>query len=226
MSGDGLDVDVGSVADRVHRALRARILAGELAPGARLHQEALSAELGVSRTPLREAIQRLASDGLVDVLPNRGARVADVKPEDMEAAYTARLVIEPAAAAMAATAATGEDVAAMRGAIDEHRAALEDAHEAFGANRRFHLAVMRASQNTYLLRFAETLWAGRVGMRIYEAQRNAAEFIAQDADDHAAIADAIAQGDADVAERLMREHIAAARDELMATLSATATPRR
>ena len=99
-------LDVVSVADHVERALRARILAGALEPGARLHQEGLSEELGVSRTPLREALGRLAADGLVDVLPNRGARVADVRPEDMRAAYEARLVIEPAAAGLAAERAT------------------------------------------------------------------------------------------------------------------------
>jgi DNA-binding GntR family transcriptional regulator len=66
-----------SVADRVYAALRERILAGDIPHHARLHQEQLSEELGVSRTPLREALGRLAADGLVELLPQRGARVAD-----------------------------------------------------------------------------------------------------------------------------------------------------
>src|SRR3712207_7120154 len=59
-----------------------RSLTGGIEPGGRLHQEALAEELGVSRTPLREALSRLAADGLVELLPNRGARVADVRPEE------------------------------------------------------------------------------------------------------------------------------------------------
>lgn len=211
-------LEAGSIADRVYRALRDRIISGELAPGIRLHQEALSAELGVSRTPLREALGRLAADGLVELLPNRGARVADVRGDDMAYAYAARLVIEPAAAALAAEAGDRAAVPAMRLAVRDHRASLQDPHSAFRANRAFHMAVVAASANPYLLRFAETLWAGRVGMRIYEAQRDRAEFIARDAHEHAAIADAIEQGDPVAAEELMREHIACARDELLELL--------
>ena len=95
-------VDVSSVPDRVYAILRERILAGELEPESRLHQEGISAELGVSRTPVREAIARLAAEGLVELLANRGARVAAVRPGDMEAAYVARLGIEPLAARLAA----------------------------------------------------------------------------------------------------------------------------
>jgi DNA-binding GntR family transcriptional regulator len=209
-------VEVTSVAGRVHRVLRDRILAGDLPHGARLHQEALSAELGVSRTPLREAIGRLAADGLVELLPNRGARVADVRPEDMLCAYEARLVIEPASAGMAAARADADALARMRDAIASHRASVDEPHEAFRANRELHVAVVAAAGNPYLLRFAETLWAGRVGLRIYEAVREAPEFIAADADEHEAIVTAIAAGDATEAERLMRDHIDRARDELMA----------
>src|SRR3954469_9513906 len=101
MAGKGR-VDVSSVPDRVYAILRERILAGELEPDSRLHQEGISAELGVSRTPVREALARRAADGLVDLLANRGARVAGVTTHDMEDAYVARLGIEPLAARLAA----------------------------------------------------------------------------------------------------------------------------
>src|SRR3954454_25123984 len=95
-------IDVASVPDRVYAILRERILAGELEPESRLHQEGISAELGVSRTPVREAIARLAAEGLVELLANRGARVAAIGEHDMEAAYVARLAFEPLAARLAA----------------------------------------------------------------------------------------------------------------------------
>jgi len=211
-------VEASSVADRVYAALRDRILAGDLPHSARLHQEQLSEELGVSRTPLREALGRLAADGLVELLPQRGARVADITREDMEAAYAARLVLEPAAAALAARRRPPDALAEMHRALADHRHAT-DVQAAFTANRAFHLAVVRAAENPFLLRFAEMLWVRRIGLRVYEEQREPPEFIAADADWHERIADAIAEGDDEEAERLMHEHIAEAMDLLLEHLA-------
>lgn len=214
-----MTLDATNIATRCHAILRERILAGELAPGSRLHQAGLAKALGISRTPLREALGRLAADGLVELLPNRGARVAEVGPEDMRAGYDARLVIEPAAAALAAARGDRDAIARMRDAIAEHRAALRDVPAAFAANRAFHLALVEASGNPYLVRFAETLWSARLGLRIYETQGEPPEFIARDADDHEAIADAVAARDAARAEELTRGHIAAAMELLVAQLA-------
>jgi DNA-binding GntR family transcriptional regulator len=211
-----------SVADRVYAALRERILAGDIPHHARLHQEQLSEELGVSRTPLREALGRLAADGLVELLPQRGARVADISPADMETSYGARLVIEPAAAALAASRRSGEDLEEMRRAIADHRRETADVQAVYDANRDFHLAVVRASDNPFLLRFCEQLWVRRLGLRVYEEQREPPEFIAADADWHERIADAIEAGDADLAEREMREHIDQAMQLLLRQLAADA----
>ena len=196
--------------DRAYAALRERILSGDLSHHAKLRQEDLAAELGVSRTPVREALGRLAADGLVELLPNRGARVADVTPEDMRASYEARLVVEPAAAGLAAARRDVRALAAMRAAVAAHRASAGDVQAAFGANRDFHLALVAGAGNAFLRRFVEGLWARRVGLRIYEAQRESPDLIALDADEHEAIADAVARGAADEAELLMREHIAVA----------------
>jgi DNA-binding GntR family transcriptional regulator len=213
-------VEVVSVADHVERALRERILAGALGPGERLHQEALSEELGVSRTPLREALGRLAADGLVEVLPNRGARVADVQPQDMRAAYEARLVIEPAAAALAAERADERALEAMRATIEALRGARGDVRASFLANRAFHLALVAASANPYLMRLAETLWAGRVGLRVYERQRNTEELVGLDAADHEEILAAIVAREGARAERLTAEHISCAMTKLLDGLPA------
>lgn len=212
-------VEASSVADRVYAALRQRILAGDLPHHARLHQEQLSGELGVSRTPLREALGRLAADGLVDLLPQRGARVADITPADMETSYGARLVIEPAAAALAARRRSPEAIADMRRAIADHRRDKADVQAVFAANRDFHLAVVRASENPFLLRFAEQLWVRRLGLRVYEEQREPPEVIAADADWHERIADAIEAGEARLAEREMRRHIAEAMQLLLRRLA-------
>ncbi len=209
-------VEVRSVADHVERALRERILEGVLEPGSRLHQEALADELGVSRTPLREALGRLAADGLVEVLPNRGARVADVREEDLRASYEARLVIEPGAAALAARRADAGRLDALRAAVRELAGTGGDVRAAFHANRAFHIGLVAASGNPHLMRLAEALWVNRLGMRVYEAQRDMSEFIAQDAASHAEILDAIVARDPAAAERRTRAHIGDAMDRWLA----------
>src|ERR1700761_9762456 len=110
-------LNIASVVDQVYAAIRERITNGSLPRGARVHQEDLALELGVSRTPVREALRRLAAEGLVEMRTNRGARVADVEQGDMHAAYQARLVIEPGAARLAAQSVPAEPLARMRAAL-------------------------------------------------------------------------------------------------------------
>ena len=83
-------LNIASVVDQVYAAIRERITSGSLARGARIHQEDLAEELGVSRTPVREALRRLAAEGLVEMRTNRGARVADIDQAGMRASYEAR----------------------------------------------------------------------------------------------------------------------------------------
>src|SRR5919112_64139 len=93
---------VQSVADQVYEVLRERIASGEIERGSRMHQEDLAKEFGVSRTPVREALRRLAAEGLVDLFANRGARVATATDEQVRSSYETRLVVEPGAARVAA----------------------------------------------------------------------------------------------------------------------------
>jgi DNA-binding GntR family transcriptional regulator len=203
--GDGR-IEVVSIVDRVYESVRTRILDGSLERGARLRQEALAAELGVSRTPLREALRRLASEGLVELEPNRGARIPDLSRADMLSAYEARLALEPGAARLAAASRDRDALERMRAAIERHRRATT--HIAlFDANRAFHLALVDGARNEHLSRVAGILWASRIGAVIYGKQDETPEQVAADADDHARIVEAVAAGDADRAERLVREHV-------------------
>jgi DNA-binding GntR family transcriptional regulator len=110
-------LNIASVVDQVYAAIRERISSGSLARGSRVHQEDLAEELGVSRTPVREALRRLAAEGLVEMRTNRGARVADIDQGSMRGAYEARLVVEPGAARLAAQRRPGEPLARMRAAV-------------------------------------------------------------------------------------------------------------
>jgi DNA-binding GntR family transcriptional regulator len=207
-------VEVSSVPDRVYAILREQILAGELEPESRLHQEGISAELGVSRTPVREAIARLAAEGLVELLANRGARVAAIGKGDMEAAYVARLGVEPLAARLAAERQGG--TRGLRKAMTPTR---KGPKAAYAASRAFHLELAAASGNRFLVDFAESLWAGRLGLHVY-AQQMTPEQFAKDAAEHEQILAAIEAGDAALAERLTREHITHALDLLAGRVDA------
>jgi DNA-binding GntR family transcriptional regulator len=202
-------LEIRSVVDQVHAELFERIVAGELPPGSRLRQEALADELGVSRTPLREALARLVSEGLVEFVPNRGATVASRDFSDMEEAWRARLVIEPGAARLAAERREPAEIERMRKSVVRQRSVAADVTASFALNRDFHLALVAASGNTHLLQFSELLWLSRIGVPIFARQARDREQVLAWADDHAAIADAVAAGSAGRAERLTRDHIAA-----------------
>jgi DNA-binding GntR family transcriptional regulator len=208
---------VTSVVDQAYVAIRDRIDDGRLPRGTRLHQEDLAAELGVSRTPVREALRRLAAEGRVELLTNRGARVADIDLSAMPEPYEARLVLEPGAAALAAR--RGLSAAQRRrlhAAITAHRRAAGDIQRSFAANRDFHLGLVEASGNTLLMQFAEHLWVARIGAAIYERQAETTERMLLDADEHEAILDAVDRGDARKAESLSRKHVADALRRLTA----------
>jgi DNA-binding GntR family transcriptional regulator len=200
---------IQSVVDHVYAALRERILSGELERGTRLRQASLADELGVSRTPLREALRRLASEGLVELSPNRGATVSMLDFGDMRHAWAARLALEPGAARLGAERRDGDAIARLRASVAAQRQAHRDGAESYAVNREFHLALVASSGNPHLMRFAEMLWVPRIGVPIYEMQADDPEQVLIWADEHERITDAVDAGDPGEADRLTREHIAA-----------------
>jgi DNA-binding GntR family transcriptional regulator len=201
-------LNIASVVDQVYEAIRERITSGSLPRGARVHQEDLAEELGVSRTPVREALRRLAAEGLVEMRTNRGARVADVDQAGMRVSYEARAVIEPGAARLAAGQRLEEPLARMRAAVAAQRRSLRNVQRSFEANREFHLALAAASGNEFLAQFADRLWVARIGETIYERQVETQERMLLDVREHEQILEAIEAGDARRAESLTRRHLA------------------
>lgn len=205
-----MSLHVASVVDQVYLVIREQISDGTLPRGGRLHQEELATELGVSRTPVREALRRLAAEGLVEIQTNRGARVADIDMSDMPTPYEARLVVEPGAARLAAQRRLSAPQARMRDAIARQREAIPDLARGFAANRDFHIALVEAAGNELVLEFVRHLWVSRIGAAIYELQAETGDQMRRDADEHEEILEAIAAGDARRAESLTRRHVAGA----------------
>src|SRR5439155_11116272 len=142
-------LQVQRVVDQVYAVIRERILSGELPGGSRLPQNSLAEELGVSRTPLREALRRLSTEGLVVLEANRGATVAQHDLSDMLHAWRARLVLEPAAARLAAEVRVPEALGRMRRAVAQQRRVADHLSESFPANRGLHAPPVGAVGNPH-----------------------------------------------------------------------------
>ncbi len=195
------------LADHVYLSLRTAILHGELPPGAELLQEQLATQFGISRTPLREALHRLALEGFVEARTHRSAVVAAVSPADTKAAYEARIVVETAAARLAAARREAAAIAALEEAVAKLAAAGDDFDLQLEANRRFHVALVEAAGNPHLSRFIAELWDGRIVPLIYARQARMPERAEVDALEHGEIARLIAAGDADGAARAVERHL-------------------
>lgn len=211
------------------RYLRERITSGELPPGSRLSDLALSKEIGISRTPVREAIQQLAADGLVEVVPHAGATVRQPNAAELEELYEIRGVLEGHAAARAAGACTADDAAALAQLCTAMEAlpapaggslTLADSQRQRAIDREFHQRVLAISGLSRLNRLVED--AGVIA-RPFEALRGDALSSADFANacrHHRAIADAIAAHDAELARTAMTDHITAARSGVRERLAA------
>jgi DNA-binding GntR family transcriptional regulator len=191
---------IASVAERVHAELRTRILTGTIGPGERLNQGALARELGVSLTPVREALRLLSTERLVTLETHRGARARTIDAGQQRDVWLARLAVEPAAARLAAAVRKPSALAAMREAVSSGSGANATADREW----RFHLALVDCAGNEYLSAFAET-WQPAVPGSCFAAHGSGSGSAA--ASDHAAILRAVERGDGRTAEDLMRAHL-------------------
>lgn len=192
---------------RVYDHLREEILAGRLKPGAELGEVPLSEKLGVSRGPLREAIGRLAAEGLVTVRPRRGAVVRSLSKREFRELYQVREGLEAMAVRLAVPRLTADDFATLQRLIDTMAAHAKrnEVAEFFEANAEFHSHLVAAADNEKLREIYTQLLGqiGRYRMRSLTLRGNLHRSVAE----HAAILRAAKRGDAGRASHLMAEHV-------------------
>jgi DNA-binding GntR family transcriptional regulator len=205
---DAGDEDL-SRAEFTYKRLRQGIRSGEFRPGQRLREAELAQRLAVSRTPVREAIRRLVSDGLVEIAPSRGMMIIELDRERVRELYALRESLEGTAARLAAREARPEEIEEMRSLLARSLAALPDPAEMARLNRLFHNVVHAAARNRYLaqalVQLADSL-ALLPGTTFEAPDRTAAGHA-----EHQAIFEAIEGRRPEEAERLARQHIEAAR---------------
>jgi DNA-binding GntR family transcriptional regulator len=195
-----------SVVDLAYQRIRSMVIEGEIPPGSRLGQVELAEQLGVSRTPVREALRRLTGEGLAEFVPNRGFRAASPSIDDVLRRLEVRSLVEPGIARLAAARRTDADLERLQETI-EREAAAETRIAAHDASRDFHITLAHAAGNRDLVSVLEAMWIVEIGRRLLAARATSADWRESDVAEHRAIAAAVAERDGERAARLMVEHI-------------------
>ncbi len=209
---------------RVYDHLRGEILGDRLLPGTELSEVALSRELAVSRGPIREAIGRLAAEGLVTVRPRRGAEVRSITPEELIDSYQVREALEVMAVRLAVPRITDSDLAGLADLVDRMAEHAEngDVADFFAANAAFHEQLCELSGNKKLMQIHQQLAAesGRFQAQTLALRGNLDGSVTE----HQAILDAIRHRDADKAAELAAAHIRVPANRLHETLGSDYLP--
>ena len=208
-------------ADDIALVIEEAIVSGELAPGTVLRQEQLSEQFNVSRTPVREALRRLAALGLVSFVPNRGVRVRTISRDDLHEAFMVRAELESLATEVAATKMTAEDLEELDGcerrfsAISQEMRAREPGDERRSitgdwvrANHAFHDVIYRVADLPFVEQLAKSARRTFSGPAVWAPGDHSIDSLyVKNAEQHRAIKQALAAGSPDGARALAREHV-------------------
>jgi DNA-binding GntR family transcriptional regulator len=195
--------------DYAYARVRELILSGELAPGAVINQEALAKAIGISTTPLREALKRLQQRGLVDLGAHRDAVVTSLSAEEARDLLEVRRSLDPLAVSLAADRRTRSDIGSIRSSLAElDPLPVNPSVSMLVAHRRFHTTLYRASHNELLISTLDGCWDTADRYRRYglQVERSEGERT-QKAEEHALLAELVIAGDGEAAAEVMRRHI-------------------
>jgi DNA-binding GntR family transcriptional regulator len=205
----------GSTVDHLFVRLKTAIQTGELAPGQRLIEADLTKDYGVSRGPLREALRRLASEGVVDFVPNRGAMVKRFSRKEIVDLFKIRQALEGLAAELAATNFTpAQHKAQMHVLRQISDGRLREEMPFSEENRSFHNVILELCDNAQLDTLIQQLQLPLLRYQIRGALDS--NYLQKSRDEHAAIAAAILANDPKQAEKRMQRHLGQAAQRLMA----------
>lgn len=202
----------GDASDRVYAELLGRISGGEFAAGERLFEQALAQDLGVSRTPVRDALKRLAAEGLVDTAPHKGAQVVSFTAEDTAELYELRAQFEPVACRLAVPRLGEEDLAELEELdrrMQEIVAQGRDPAELTALNNAFHAVFVERCGNRHLAIALQALFRPAIVTRTFS--QYAPRSLERSMQAHQQLVEAAQARDGEWAEAVMRSHILSTR---------------
>ena len=194
-----------SLAEKAYVAIRRLIVTLELGPGSVINERELVEQLGIGRTPVREALRRLAQEGLVEVYPRRGMFVTDVDVRNLALISEVRAALEPEAARLAAERATDAERAELQELLDALDAGASDDQALMALDERIHRAVYRCARNDLLEATLEQYYV--LALRIWTIALDRQHELKDAVQEHRALLEAIHDGDGERAAATMRAHV-------------------
>lgn len=199
--------------EEIFGVLHEKIISGVYKPGDWLRQDDIATQLGVSMTPVREALDLLVSAGLAERVPYRGVRVREMSTQDVVEAYGLRLMLEAVIAQEAARNITSEQVAGLEGILEQMKKheTLKDVSSERQSSRQFHTAVAESTRNDLLIKLYAVVTNAFPDWLLYEALFRYPELLADSMlntyNEHVAIVDALKNGDREIAVQKSIEHL-------------------
>lgn len=197
-----------SLSEQLTVELRERINRGEMTPGSLIIEPALALEFNVSKTPVRESLRQLTSEGLLQILPKKGYLVRAVSMNDVYEVIEMRILLEPHVSGQVARVHSAELIEELRSYLDnQERLAVSDPIASMHAARQFHSALSNASRNSRIVSTLDTCLAQTA--RAHYVLPSMQPYMSQSGEvsEHRAILDAIERSDHESAEVRMREHL-------------------
>ncbi len=200
----------------IYQKLLAAIENGDLRPGDRLLETDLAQRFGVSRTPIREAIRRLETDGLVAHKPRVGAMIRVLAQQEIVELYEMRIVLEATAAQMAAKHASKAEIHTLKTLNAQMMQVATDPYKVAMLNRKFHGCILSAARNRFLAQSYNSLSHAMVllGKSTLESSERVKDVVSQ----HDAIVEALKSGQPETADKLMRTHMEASLEHRLKAL--------
>ncbi len=197
---------------QVYSALRDAIVTGRLKPGERIVEDRICTELGVSRSPLREALRKLEGEGLVSILPRRGAVVTELTQRDQLDLFPIREALEGLAAHLAASHITTDELAELEDVCQAMQKCIvaKDMAAVVVLNTQFHELIAKASRNRWVRDFLLSIRAQT--RRLYRSSIEKPDRAVESVAEHRRVIEALRQGNGVQAEALAREHVVKARE--------------
>ena len=205
------------LSDKAYQLIRHKIITLELPPKTPIDEQALMQDLQLGRTPIREALQRLAAEGLVFLAPRRGMCVSEISITDLQKVFELRLVLEGFCARLAARRATEAQLAAMGALVRELDEVPDlDGRGLMAIDEQFHGLLYQAADNEFLDETLRRLHAQ--SFRIWHLVLDRIGSVREAMEQHIAIAEALEARDGDLAEALVQQHVSEFQREIKASL--------